>query len=436
MLALELCGESIHPGKPPSAPRDVGAAHSCPHSDQVPRSRYRDLRQAYLEDSLDLIEGGLERLSHELRQEDRVQAEFQRMLSAHGNGALWVSSYAEPLAFAGGGTQLVRQVETCTALVEEAVARTPADAPRFYCGLWPNLGLGARSFAVDNGVIVLLDTGFLAALRIFTQTMAASLDTICRVPEEWIDGDLPVDGQYGSLQDLLDRCDAGQDVRDDPIQIALHTGAQDHLRRHAMLSAVCQLIAHEVAHWSRSRPGPNGTWVPDNAEFQRAARVTSYEQLARPIDEIDEVATGNAEHHADSIACAIQMQSPLWSGGPILGQVIGAMSPLALHAGLWWRRAAHTDQVLGWTHPYPEMRMGIVGTLLSWGEEALQPVPLPSPEPGSVADTAQRFELWARGMLDIEQNRAVALERGLNDRGLAILTMAAIEADRRLREPR
>jgi hypothetical protein len=434
MLAFELCGASIHPEEPLRAQPNLGADYTGPRPDQVPRSRHRDLQGAYL-DYLDL-DGGLELLSHELRQEDRVQAEFQRLLNEDDNGPRWASSYAEPLAFAGGGIQLVRQVETCTALVEEAVARTPAGAPRFYCGLRPNLGLGARSYAVDNGVVVLLDTGFLAAMRIFMQTVAASLDTIRRVPEEWIDGDVPVGGQYGSLSDLLDRSDTGQDVRDDPIQIALHTGAQDHLRRHAMLSAVCQLMAHEVAHWARSRPGPSGTWVPDNAKFQRAARVTSFEQLTRPIDEIDEVATGNAEHHADSIACAIQRQPPLWSGEPMLGQIIGAMAPLALHAGLWWRWAAQTDRNLGWTHPYPDLRMGLVGIHLASGEEAAQhkAVPPATFEPGSTADMARRFHVWARAVLDIDTNRSIALKRGLDNRGVAVPSRVFIDVERRIRE--
>jgi len=323
------------------------------------------------------------------------------------------------------------KVEICAALVERAAALTPAGAPRFYCGLAPGLGLGARSYPVGDGIVVLIDTGFLAALRIFTQTVAGSLDTIFRVPEEWIDGDLPVAGQYGSLTELLDRCDAGQDVRDDPIQIALHTGSQDHLRRHAMLSAICQIIAHEVGHWCRSRPGPDDTWVPDNADFQRTARVTSYEQLARPIDEIDELATGNAEYHADSIACSIQRQPPLWSGRPSFGQIIGGMAPLALHAGLWWRRAAHTERDLGWTHPYPELRQLIVGMLLTGTEAA--PIHRAA-EHGSIADSAQRFNLWARAMLDIEQNRSRAITRGLDDRMLGVMNRVAIDFQRRLSE--
>jgi hypothetical protein len=416
MLALELCGASIHPDGPLRAEPDLDEDHTGPYADQIPRSRHHDLRQAYIEDCLD---GSLERLSYELGQEDRVQAEFQRFLGTQANGPRWMSSYAEPLAFAGGGSQLVRQIETCAALVEEAVARTPCGAPRFYCGLSPNLGLDARSYAVDDGVVVLLDTRFLAALRIFTQTMASSLSTIRHVPEELIDGDLPVGMQYGSLMDLLNRCDAGQDIRDDPIQVQVDTGPQDYLRRHAMLSAICQLITHEVAHWARSRPGPNATWVPDNAEYQRAARMTSYEQMARPISEADDIAKGVADHYADVIACVIQMQPPLWSGEPMLGQIIGAMSPLALHAGLWWRRAAHTDRDLGWKHQNPEMRMGLVGLLLADSNEltrlsAERPVSPPAPEPGSDADTARRFEIWARGMLDIVAARVSCLPRYAN----------------------
>lgn len=444
MLAVELCGASIHPGAPLLELPYV-ADTSDQYGGLVPRSRHSDLRQAYLQNSLDHDPDFCARLAHEIRQEDRVQSEFQRFLGKDVNGRIWATSYAEPLAFAGGGAQLLRQLETSSSLVEQAVARIPVDAPRFYCGLNPGLGLGATSFAVENGIVVLIDSGFLAALRILVQTIAASLDTIRAVPERWIDGDLLVDGQYGSLHDLLERCDAGQDVRDHPIQISLHTGSPDHLRRHAMLTAITQLIAHEVGHWSRSRPGPDGTWVADNLDYQRDARVTSIKQLAQPIDEIDEVATSNAEHHADSIACSVQLQTPLWSGRPMLGQIIGAMSPLALHAGLWWRRAAYTDRNLGWTHPYPELRMGLVGMLVGRRDESgrvrAQQRSSESnatnvdttPTADSIEDTSHRFDHWVRGMLDIEKNRSVALERGLDERGLGVMNRFSIELERRLR---
>jgi hypothetical protein len=97
--------------------------------------------------------------------------------------------------------------------------------------------------------------------------------------------------------------------------------------------------------------------------------------------------------------------------------------------------------------------MGIVGLLLRGGEETLQgaaerrgvarlrlgrrePVLPPIDEPGSVADTARRFEVWARAMLDIEKNRAIALDRGLDAQRLDLMNRFAIDLDRRLRELR
>src|SRR4051794_31285065 len=47
-------------------------------------------------------------LTTDLATEDAVQAAFQRDLAQHPNGARWSSSFAEPLAFAGGARQLIR----------------------------------------------------------------------------------------------------------------------------------------------------------------------------------------------------------------------------------------------------------------------------------------------------------------------------------------
>lgn len=433
MLAFDLVRASIHPDAP-AFDDDEGVG-------PIPRTRHTDLRQAYIEDALDLLENGLDTLTTDLAAEDAVQAAFQRDLAQHPNGGRWSSSFAEPLAFAGGTRQLMRQVEICSAAVEAAAAATPAGIPRFTCALWPDPHPAARSFAVGDGVVVLLNTGLLAALRIMVQTVASSIRTLMALPHEWVDGDMPLGYQSGAMSDLLERCRTGGDVRTEPIQVRIDTGGADLFRRHAMLSAYCQVIAHELGHWALRRPGPGDSWVDDNPEYQRASRVTSPGQWAQPIDEIDEVATANSEHHADAIACEIQRRYPLSPGYPSPSQVIGAMAPWALHSGLWWTNAAHADGHLGWTHPYPELRLGITGLILGLPSSELknlraqkpEPVKTEPPEPGTPADMAGKFQTWCEVMLDIATNRQIALNRGLDGRA-ALLDRVAINVSRRLRE--
>ncbi|MDC7121197.1 hypothetical protein OMK64_06580 [Cellulomonas fimi] len=431
MLAFDLVRASIHPDEPTGQDDGDGP---------IPRTHHSDLRDAYL-DALDLLEGGLSALTADLAAEDAVQAAFQRDLALAPNGARWASSFAEPLAFAGGARQLVRQVEVCASAVAASAARTPAGIPRFACGLWPDPRPAARSFAAGDGVVVLLNTGLLAALRIVVQTVAASIRTLRELPERWVDGDLPLGYQSGAMSDVLERCQTGRDVRAEPIQISIHTGGADLFRRHAMLSAYCQVIAHELGHWAQRRPGPDDTWLDDNPDFQRAARVTSPAQWAQPIDEVDELATANSENHADAIACEIQTRPPLGPGYPSPSQVIGAMAPWALHSGLWWAAAAHTDKHLGWTHPYPEIRLGL--TALRLGQPASElanlrasrprPVATEPPAPGTPADMALKFQAWSEVMLDIAANRQVALDRGLESRA-STWDRFTIEVDRRLKE--
>lgn len=432
MLAFDLVRASIHPDEPVKDDIDADGP--------VPRTRHGDLRGAYL-DALDLLEGGVDALTTDLAAEDVVQAAFQRDLALAPNGERWSSSFAEPLAFAGGARQLVRQVEICSTAVAASAARTPAEVPRFICGLWPDPRPAARSFAAEGGVVVLLNTGLLAALRIVMQTVAASIRTLMELPDRWVDGEMPLGYQNGSMADLLERCQSGRDVRIEPIQVSIHTGGADLFRRHAMLSAYCQVIAHELGHWARRRPGPDDTWLEDNPEFQRAARVTRPDQWAQPIDEIDELATSNSENHADAIACEIQTRPPLGPGYPSPSQVIGAMAPWALHSGLWWAEAAHKERHLGWTHPYPELRLGL--TALRLGQPASElanlrasrprPTADDPPAPGTPADMAHKFQVWSEAMLDIATNREVALDRGLESRA-STMDRVAIEINRRFRD--
>ena len=149
VLAFDMVRRSIHPDSP--------AVDSTEGASAIPRTRHADLRQAYIDDALDLLEGGLDTLTGDLAIEDAVQAAFQRDLAGHPNGARWSSSFEEPLAFAGGALQLVRQVEICSAAVAAAAAATPAGIPRFTCALWPDPYPGARSFAAGDGVVVLLN---------------------------------------------------------------------------------------------------------------------------------------------------------------------------------------------------------------------------------------------------------------------------------------
>ena len=114
--------------------------------------------------------------------------------------------------------------------------------------------------------------------------------------------------------------------------------------------------------------------------------------------------------------------------------IVGVLSVTALQSALWWARAARTTADLGWTHPYPEVRMLNLGMLLSvtdaeyadafWSERA-KAVP-ESAQNSPLVGAKDAFVNWVRDALEIRVHKAAALELGLDGRGINPISLAML----------
>lgn len=205
----------------------------------------------------------------------------------------------------------------------------------------------------------------------------------------------------------------------------------ERLRRAAVYGATCYVVAHEAGHLAWARPGPGG-WTRDNREFQVQALLDEQGALQPPRTEYEVTNSVMAESHADAIACAILRREGFFrSASPDsrLAFITGAMAVPALQGAAWWRKAAHTYDSLGWTHPAWDMRLvqictelahpeGTVGMDLAATRADVQR------ERTELETNANAARGWIEGLLQVPPVRQEALQRGLKDRGLNPLTLA------------
>jgi hypothetical protein len=358
------------------------------------------------------------RLKEELDLEDTHRDNISNaLLEGHAPEEI-LASYNAWNAFAGGAANLLTIIERSTEDVRAAASTTGADVPEIYAGIWPERSLNAQTLRTQFGGVILIDTGLLAALNVFLDAVARSLGHIFRDPQ--FGSDVSSQEQVANILDwLLIKCQAGIDVRFQSDSV-LSSGPREQFRRQMNWAAVCYIVAHEAGHVANSRPWRGG-WLDDNQLFQ-VGRGTPH-----PTNEVDVVSAGASENIADSIACRILRQPPLCtSDEPFLAQAFGAISVLALQNAIFWRRAAVTNDRLGWTHPYPEGRM--YGLRLDLASPASQLAALEGAPEAAAAAAAQpetnmqravgAFIEWSQKILGTERYRQAALERGLGDRGL------------------
>jgi hypothetical protein len=188
-----------------------------------------------------------------------------------------------------------------------------------------------------------------------------------------------------------------------------------------------------------SRPGPSNQWVADNHDGQ------SFDQLnaAMPKDEVDEGRAHIVESHADATAVRILRQRPLAASGQAsVPLVVGSMSALALHSALWWSRAAKRRAALGWTHPFPELRLSMVGYQLAMSAEDWMNLwiasPPRAPDPNAASTYQQLategFREWLDSAMGTGKQRRKAYRQGFDDLGINYIDRIMLAAIRRLEE--
>ena len=392
-----------------------------------PMTKVPELLDYYLHGCIDLIPGAESGLLHDLYVEDEVfgQAVADIMVpefAANAPALSQLGSFTHPLAFIGGRANLLCQLEVATDLVSRAAAKTGAEAPPIYCVLWPDYSLNARSILRPAGGLVMVNTGLIAAMRLLIQRAVLHMATIS--------------GAYGfgpdvsteshsrkKIAKMMRNCADKKDVRPGARLDFYVNENIEFLRRVMSLSALCHIIAHEVGHLSKRRPGPPGRWLEDNHELQRDGRM-----LSRKFPPTDQVgSTWVAESVADTIAGHICRRDPISrNGDPSVGLMLGSMATLALQAALWWQVAAQRKGKLEPTHPYPEFRISMIRYDLGipreeWAaltQSARFDVLDPNRPRNRLEVVADNFQDWAARMMSLDKNKARAQRRGLTGRGV------------------
>jgi hypothetical protein len=371
-------------------------------------------------------QGGQDELRDVLLVEDAYLRRVHKVLAESGR-AVAFTSYSDAYAFSGGSTNMSTIVNRVLRDVSEAAARTGAQVPDLYCGLWPDRDLSAKSFRHPQGgpgSVVLVNTGLIQGLRLFLQDVTVSMPVIVNKP---LAGS-PPDPQFTEKikaewsQHFIDYED---DANDEWALTHLRVleGAGELLRREMTLAAISYVIAHEGGHQAVSRPWQDG-WRSDNQEFQKvydeAGKVTGPARV--PRQETDAVNSFVRELLADMISCQILRQQPFTYERSAVPLVLGAMAVPALQSAAWWRRAAHTNKPLGWTHPAPEMRSISIGFQLSDAPKSSNPQESRHVEDAlherHLETVAKSFTDWSDNVLGVLECQAIVMKKGLADRGL------------------
>jgi hypothetical protein len=381
----------------------------------------------YYGQCLQSLDDGKDSLWRELQTENEYQQAVLKIVREAGFKDS-TPAYSGWDAFSGGAENVVTMLETVSAEVYQSAKKAGLVVPPILCALWPDSSLNARSILRPYGGLVLVNSGLLAAIRIFIQYVAQSLDRILGTTLS--EHDPRSTSQVSAeLSAMIDRYLHGVDVRVGS-RVSVIRGWREDFRRKANYAAIGYVVGHEVGHLSRNRPGRGG-WSDDNQDFQRGMNALSIADLLMPRSEQDAVATHTAEAFADHNSFRILRNPPL-GGDSDLGfaQVVGPMSVLALLAGVWWKQAAHTDADLDWVHPYPESRMWNVKELLAAPPSKVKELAAESPRreildapPTELEDASRRFAEWATDVLTIPALKLTAKQRGLTNRGINPLSL-------------
>jgi hypothetical protein len=357
------------------------------------------------------------RLGAELSREDERQAAVHDALRAAGIAPDECASYARWDGFSGGAAATLELVDTAAAEVRAGAARTGAQVPEFHCGLWPDPSFNAWSVQTAHGNVVCVSTGLLRGLRHLAQ---AAIECF---PEILSGAPGPATREHRDrLQDVLADQLSGTQPPHRPVPVL--GGAGERMRRELQWGGLLFVIAHETGHLARARRCRGG-WEADLQAWQAPQHRASTSTL--PLDEHEAVRAARSEVFADDIACRVLHELPLAMGEPPpMWLLLGPLSALALQAALWWRRAALTDELLGWRHPVPDTRAWHLLAMLGADPDMLDD-PWVDGERNDRQQFGPVFWEWCRHVLQLDRYRAAVTQRGgLSERGVDPVTLVQL----------
>jgi hypothetical protein len=363
---------------------------------------------------------GEKRLAQELANEDEYFHLAADLLRQQGAPDEVLADYARPVSVSGGSDAAVQLLAKLSADLADAAARAHIQLPPYLAVWWPDRAPSARSALGSGGALIRINLGLLAQLRSVMHLTCSSLEAITGDVERWGHDKLNAKDAGDEFRNLLDEYCGGQriSVRS---SVRVHFGKRERFRRLASVAGLAYVLAHELGHL-----------VTSSAAYNQAALIAEGPRVpGREFTEVQAVASFNVEMRADLTAIRILQQwNPFDGADWQLAKLVGPAAVMAIQATRFWFEAAITDKPLDWTHPDPDLRIEGICVGMSNPEE-LERVLQREPDAAAVnytesSEQSKRFVAWLNAFTGHEVFRAHALKRGLADRGLTPIQLAAL----------
>ncbi|MCV3209798.1 hypothetical protein OHD62_18310 [Mesorhizobium sp. YC-39] len=297
-------------------------------------------------------------------------------------------------------------MEALAALSNQLCGANP-DLPQVLVRWWPERLPSASCAMGESGALIRVNLGMLTHLRLLIHLLCSCLGSITGDEARWGEDRLTVDQARGEYLAMIDEFVGGEPV---PLYktVLVHWGKRERFRRVATLAGLAYVIAHELGH----------------ADLLQAASATPgpFEVSAAEPEMISHEAETSADKAAFRLLRAL---APLDQDEDLaFAYAAGAASALAIQACLFWFKASHSDETLAWTHPVPDLRLGMACLALGDPEEADR-LASPTPRGASSSTTNKRqariaaLKLWLDTVTGVSLFREAALARDLRGRGLS-----------------
>ena len=309
------------------------------------------------------------RLAHERAGEAALRGRWTAELAANGAAVPpdWFDSGFQPGAPRDAALDRIR-----SQVMSRAELLLGRSAPPVHVASWPDDSVNARALRHAGGGLVLVNTGFVTLLRELAAPVAASAGRILENP------DLGQDADAGRLCELAVHSIVGglvgADVRAESVPLLMR-GPRDDFRQELLESGMQYLVAHEVGHLLQPDVG-GADCVALDVRALFAAR-TEQQVLGSQRAEVA------ADRFAYDLLLVDRAVAPLEH---LVMVALGAALVLSMQSALYCTAFAIGEGDWGWTHPAPDMRVGMLlnalddagltrpahraRLLLEWAEEA------------------------------------------------------------------
>jgi hypothetical protein len=349
-----------------------------PSHNNPERSEALERLERFYDDAVDSVYDGREALVDFARQELDYREFIKRTYreAGHRNQVKLIDKTA---GFAFGSPNPRSDLAFIGSEVEHGARLAGLDVPPAVVGAWPEYGLNARVVSTGDGALILLNVGTPPLLRVAAAFSTYAIGSITG-DETWGHDSANTDFLVDQFQRLtvanLDRVDVR---RTSPVVALL--GPREGLRRALLLGGLLYLVAHEYGHVAQ---GHRSLAAPTAALVARA--------IMEPTSESHVLRSQREELEADgwalSILDALEKEGRERRGdGQALNVIhMGMVMVLGLQSASWWRSLVSGSEEYGWTHPPPDVRLGV----------------LPEFELHAPSSVTQRFAEWLWDTLDIK----------------------------------